>query len=95
MQPSSSGSSGAQLSGYCSSNMETIPEGQNSHTNEDLLPFRELRENMFEMFRTYDETEEYTVYVREDGKKFYVDWEEQVSGMAGVFMQYAVSIYNN
>ena len=34
--------------------------------------------NMFELFRTYDEEEEYTVYVREDGKRFYVDWEEQV-----------------
>ena len=33
--------------------------------------------NMFEVFRTYD-GEEYTVYVREDGKRFYVDFEEQV-----------------
>ena len=33
---------------------------------------------MFELFRTYD-GEEYTVYVREDGKRFYVDFEEQVS----------------
>ena len=32
---------------------------------------------MFEIFRTL-EGEEYTVYVREDGKRFYVDWEEQV-----------------
>ena len=32
---------------------------------------------MFELFRTYD-GEEYTVYVREDGKRFYVDFEEQV-----------------
>ena len=34
---------------------------------------------MFEIFRTYDD-EEYTVYVREDGKRFYVDFEEQVNG---------------
>ena len=34
--------------------------------------------NMFELFRTYD-GEEYTVYVREDGKRFYVDFEEQVA----------------
>ena len=34
--------------------------------------------HMFELFRTYD-GEEYTVYVREDGKRFYVDFEEQVS----------------
>ncbi len=32
--------------------------------------------NMFELFRTF-EGEEFTVYVREDGKKFYVDFEEQ------------------
>lgn len=82
MQPSSSA---AQQSGYCSSNMKIVPEGQNLHKNEDLSPFRERRENMFEMFRTYDGIEEYTVYVREDdGKKFYVDWEEQVSGTISV-----------
>lgn len=34
--------------------------------------------NLFELFRMYD-GEEYTVYTREDGKRFYVDWEEQVS----------------
>ena len=33
--------------------------------------------NMFELFQTSD-GREFTVYVREDGKKFYVDWEEQV-----------------
>ena len=33
--------------------------------------------NMFELFQTGD-GREFTVYVREDGKKFYVDWEEQV-----------------
>ena len=33
--------------------------------------------HMFELFRSY-EGEEYTVYVREDGKRFYVDFEEQV-----------------
>ncbi len=33
--------------------------------------------NMFELFRTND-GEEYTVYIREDGKRFYVDFEEQV-----------------
>lgn len=32
--------------------------------------------SMFELFRTH-EGEEFTVYVREDGKKFYVDFEEQ------------------
>ena len=33
--------------------------------------------NMFELFKTSD-GREFTVYIREDGKKFYVDWEEQV-----------------
>ena len=50
---------------------------------------------MFEIFRTYDD-EEYTVYVREDGKRFYVDFEEQVKLMldcvnisfCGWFMMY-------
>lgn len=31
----------------------------------------------FKIFRTHN-NEEYTVYVREDGKMFYVDWEDQV-----------------
>ena len=43
-----------------------------------MSPMGEKGGNMFELFRTYDEEEEYTVYVREDGKRFYVDWEEQV-----------------
>ena len=45
---------------------------------DDVSPMAEKGGNMFELFRTYDEEEEYTVYVREDGKRFYVDWEEQV-----------------
>ncbi len=44
---------------------------------EDLSPVSEKGGNVFELFRTYD-GEEYTVYVREDGKRFYVDWEEEV-----------------
>ena len=31
----------------------------------------------FKIFRTHN-NEEYTVYVTEDGKMFYVDWEDQV-----------------
>ena len=34
--------------------------------------------NLFELFRMHG-GEEYTVYTRDDGKRFYVDWEEQVS----------------
>ena len=43
----------------------------------EMSPTEEISHTMFEIFRTYD-GEEYTVYVREDGKKFYVDFEEQV-----------------
>ena len=42
--------------------------------SEEISPTGEA---IFELFRTYD-GEEYTVYVREDGKRFYVDFEEQV-----------------
>ena len=35
------------------------------------------KEMTFELFKTFD-GQEYTVYVREDGKRFYVDWEDQV-----------------
>lgn len=56
--------------------MEMIPEATYTK-GEELSPASEKGGNMFELFRTYD-GEEYTVYVREDGKKFYVDFEEQV-----------------
>ena len=61
--------------------MELVPSGQrNATTTGELSAISEISGSMFEMFRTYDGKEEYTVYVREDdGKKFYVDWEEQVS----------------
>ena len=45
---------------------------------EEFSPMNETGRDMFELFHTYD-GEEYTVYTRDDGKKFYVDWEEQVS----------------
>ena len=51
-----------------------------SPTGEDMASVSRAnghRRDMFEIFKTF-EGEEYTVYVREDGKKFYVDWEEQV-----------------
>lgn len=44
---------------------------------EELSTLSEKTGNMFELFQTHN-GEEYTVYVREDGKKFYVDFEEQV-----------------
>ncbi len=51
--------------------------GREGEREEDLSPVNDKGGNVFELFRTYD-GEEYTVYVREDGKRFYVDWEEEV-----------------
>ena len=34
------------------------------------------KEMLFELFKTFD-GKEYTVYLREDGRRFYVDWEDQ------------------
>lgn len=45
--------------------------------SEELSQTGETGRTMFELFRTFD-GEEYTVYMRDDGKKFYVDFEEQV-----------------
>ena len=45
-------------------------------SNDDHTP---SASNMFELFQLSD-GREFTVYVREDGKRFYVDWEDQVSG---------------
>ena len=78
------------LTNHSTATMETMPEatvsmkrlgGGSLKPATDLSPVSEKGEgggNMFELFRTHDGEEEYTVYVREDGKKFYVDWEEQV-----------------
>ena len=44
---------------------------------EELSPTSEAAPTTFELFRTYD-GEEFTVYMRDDGKRFYVDFEEQV-----------------
>ena len=45
--------------------------------SEELSQTGETGRTMFELFRTFD-GEEYTVYMRDDGKRFYVDFEEQV-----------------
>jgi kinesin family protein C2/C3 len=44
---------------------------------EELSPVGDIARTTFELFRTYDGAEEYTVYMRDDGKRFYVDFEEQ------------------
>lgn len=46
-------------------------------TSEETSPTGEANRTTFELFRTHD-GEEYTVYMRDDGKRFYVDFEEQV-----------------
>ena len=46
---------------------------------------------MFELFRTYG-GEEYTVYVREDGKRFYVDFEEQVGTTYNCLLEISIKI---
>ena len=48
-----------------------------SGAGEEMSVVSEKTGNMFELFRTHS-GEEYTVYMREDGKRFYVDFEEQV-----------------
>lgn len=45
--------------------------------SEETSPTAEATRTTFELFRTHD-GEEYTVYMRDDGKRFYVDFEEQV-----------------
>ena len=35
------------------------------------------KELLFELFKTFD-GQEYTVYLREDGRRFYIDWEDNV-----------------
>ena len=74
------------LSSPSNATMETGVEDrvryQGEHRNvgtagEELSTLSEKPGNIFELFRTHD-GEEYTVYMREDGKRFYVDFEEQV-----------------
>jgi hypothetical protein len=54
---------------------------------EELSVVSEKGGNIFELFRTHD-GEEYTVYMRDDGKRFYVDFEEQVGGSAQLRRQW-------
>ncbi len=67
---------------YSTSTLESINDGDTPHTQANLSPVSEKSVaaanvgSIFELFRTF-EGEEFTVYVREDGKKFYVDFEEQ------------------
>ena len=62
---------GNKLTNNSSATMETMHGTTSGEAND------KVQGNMFELFRTYD-GEEYTVYIREDGKRFYVDFEEQV-----------------
>jgi hypothetical protein len=57
--------------------METGAPRNVGVVGEELSVVSEKGGNIFELFRTHD-GEEYTVYMRDDGKRFYVDFEEQV-----------------
>lgn len=78
---------------YSTATMESITDTETPHTHEsdgggvvrskvgnigERSPASEKggSVSMFELFRTH-KGEEFTVYVREDGKRFYVDFEEQ------------------
>ena len=50
---------------------------KDKRVSEEISQTGEAGRTTFELFRTYD-GEEYTVYMRDDGKRFYVDFEEQV-----------------
>ena len=63
---------------------QTVKEhSENSSQSGDptQMGFSQGSDNMeFKIFQTSN-NEEYTVYVREDGNMFYVDWEQQVGGV--------------
>ena len=76
-----------QFSNQNSAVMDRIPKRnfkERSTSGEDISSTSEIRHNMFELFRTYD-GEEYTVYMRDDKKRFYVDFEEQVRALYSYF----------
>ena len=58
--------------------LENQQEHHGKRRSVEFSPPGDAARTTFELFRTYD-GEEYTVYMREDGKKFYVDFEEQVN----------------
>ena len=62
---------------YCRKTHEQliVKESRDKQQSEDLSG--EGGRTTFELFKTYD-GDEYTVYMRDDGKRFYVDFEEQV-----------------
>ena len=80
-----------QLSSFSTNTMDTVPEDMaargklngggmsdgKAFVGEELSTISESKGNMFELFKASD-GEEYTVYLRDDGKRFYVDFEEQV-----------------
>ena len=68
---------------------QQLSEGKERRPSEEVSG--EMARTTFELFRTYD-GEEYTVYMRDDGKRFYVDFEEQVCYTR---MLYSVQYYSN
>lgn len=72
--------SDARNGGACGDNKTEGEEG------EEFSTVSEKAGNIFELFEASD-GEEYTVYVRDDGKRFYVDFEEQVSSSCRRYIQ--------
>ena len=81
-----------QFANQNSAVMDRVPKRnfkECSTSREDISSTNEIRRSMFELFRTYD-GEEYTVYMRDDKKRFYVDFEEQVRALYTVKVPFLV-----
>ena len=71
------GSQSYRSSSYNTSQNTNAMSESNSHNNGSESQHIPLDNQLFKIFRTAN-NEEYTVYEREDGHMFYVDWEQQV-----------------
>ena len=70
------------------SHQKGTDHSDNSSQEPVLTPHGNGENNMeFKIFRTID-NEEYTVYVRDDGNIFYVDWEQQVGMAYSIICEY-------
>lgn len=70
------GSQSYHSSSYNTSQNTNAMSESNSHNNSSESQHIPLDNQLFKIFRTAN-NEEYTVYEREDGHMFYVDWEQQ------------------
>ncbi len=72
-------SSTQSTQGHTSPSQRVIDQSDNSSQSVDPIQIGDSHSNNmeFKIFRTAN-NQEYTVYVRDDGNIFYVDWEQQV-----------------